>query len=82
MASEVAGMALSTPMRLEDVPYELQRSEEGGFVAFNDDLRIAALGATEDEAAKSFRHSVGELVALCVERKLPIPEQLQQLRAL
>lgn len=72
-------MLLDTPVHLhfENVPFELTASAEGGFVAHNDDLQLAVIGATEQEAIQSFRDGVRDLVAYCMERHLPLPDLLR-----
>jgi hypothetical protein len=73
-------VTLLTSVRVDfrDVPFELERSPEGGYIAFNDDLQIVAHGETEAGAEASFKASVRELIRYCAQEKLPLPGLLQQ----
>ena len=69
---------VSTPIRFEvTVDVEVTASAEGGFLASNEDLHIAALGATEADAVASFKEGVQALVQFCVERRLPLPAPIR-----
>lgn len=73
-------MTLLTSVRVDfrDVPFELERSPEGGYLAFSDDLHIVAHGDTEAAAEASFKASVRELIRYCAEQGLPLPGLLRQ----
>jgi len=70
-------MTLTTPVRFDlPITVELDRSEDGRFVARNDELRIAVTGATSDEAVAAFGAGVRDLIDFCREQRLPLPAAL------
>lgn len=73
-------MTLTTPVRVDfPITVELHRSEDGRFLARNDELRIAVTGATEAEAVAAFGAGVRDLVDFCRDQQLPLPPALLSL---
>lgn len=61
--------SLSADLDVTGIPFELQYDSESGEVtAFNDDLRVAAVGSTPAEAEEKFRLAVLALVVQEVEQ--------------
>lgn len=61
---------------IDSVPHQLERdAETGQFLAFNDELRVAATGADEAEASANFRSAVETLVRneVAAGRAIPAP---------
>ena len=64
------------PLEFLDVPVEIQPSDKGGYVAFNDRLQIVVHGDTEKAAKAEFVEAVRDLVHFCFARRLPLPDGL------
>jgi predicted RNase H-like HicB family nuclease len=59
-----------------DVELHIKASPDGGFIAFNDDLRVVVQAETKAGAEERFQKAVRDLVQFCFDRRLPLPEAL------
>ena len=61
---------------IDAVPCQVDYAASGQYVASNDELRVAAAGATDEEAVANFRDALATLIRHEVEAGRAIPEAL------
>jgi len=65
---------------LANVPFVIERDAESGqYLAANDDIRVAAVGASESEATANFRSAVAGLIEHEASSGRALPESLVHL---
>lgn len=71
-------MTLQIRVDAHDVPHAFEQDPESGqFTAYNDDLRVMAIGQTREEAEARFVEAVEDLVTQELSAGRPLPEPLR-----